>query len=332
MRKESNYGIMKHQMQDVFAQGNLALAAEKWHLDINDEVIYVRFIARDYTINVKSGLILRADNGIEADYNEAMTLYDILSREPAVTFEKFVSIDFFSGLKSTSVGSSIFDSAKAAFDHQETKLARACEKLGDVPFGKSDVGLFGGLCGSLNNIFVHMSGQNIGNDMRKDCFRKIMRFSFPQMNYFGSGSLVTRVTNDITQVQNFVSQFVGGMIRTMMLTFGSIFCMWRLNSRFGLIVLCAFPFLVGTLIICLCKANPLLLQLQGKLDDINAIMQEDISGIRIIKACVREIYEKARFGKANDELIKTQLQTLVIFAFMNPIVNAIMYILRYHTQ
>lgn len=52
MRKESNYEIMKHQMQDVFAQGNLALAAEKWHLDINDEVIYVRFIARDYTINV----------------------------------------------------------------------------------------------------------------------------------------------------------------------------------------------------------------------------------------------------------------------------------------
>ena len=71
---------------------------------------------------------------------------------------------------------------------------------------------------------------------------------------------------------------------------------------------------------------------ERKLDDINAIMQEDISGIRIIKACVREIYEKARFGKANDELIKTQLQTLVIFAFMNPIVNAIMYILRYHTQ
>lgn len=186
--------------------------------------------------------------------------------------------------------------------------------------------LFGGLCGSLNNVFVHMSGQNIGNDMRKDCFRKIMRFSFPQMNYFGTGSLVTRVTNDITQVQNFVSQFVRGMIRTTMLTFGSIFCMWRLNSRFGMIVLCAFPFLVGTLVICLWKANPLLAQLQGKLDDINAIMQEDISGIRIIKACVRETYEKVRFGKANDELIKTQLKTLVIFAFMNPIVNAIMYI------
>ena len=186
--------------------------------------------------------------------------------------------------------------------------------------------LFGGLCGSLNNVFVHISGQNIGNDMRKDCFRKIMTFSFPQMNHFGTGSLVTRVTNDITQVQNFVSQFVRGMIRTTMLTFGSMFCMWHLNPRFGLIVLCAFPFLVGTLVICLWKANPLFSKLQEKLDDINAIMQEDISGIRIIKACVREIYEKARFGKANEELIKTQLKTLVIFAFMNPIVNAIMYI------
>lgn len=186
--------------------------------------------------------------------------------------------------------------------------------------------LVGGLCGSLNNVFVHMSGQNIGNDIRKDCFCKIMKFSFPQMNNFGTGSLVTRVTNDITQVQNFVSQFVRGMIRTTMLTFGSIFCMWRLNSRFGMIVLCAFPFLVGTLAVCLWKANPLLSQLQGKLDDINAIMQEDISGIRMIKACVRETYEKIRFGKANDELIKTQLKTLVIFAFMNPIVNAIMYI------
>ena len=83
--------------------------------------------------------------------------------------------------------------------------------------------LFGGLCGSLNNVFVHMSGQNIGNEMRKDAFRRIMSFSFPQADRFGTGSLVTRVTNDITQVQNFVSQFVRGMIRTSMLMFGSIF-------------------------------------------------------------------------------------------------------------
>ena len=186
--------------------------------------------------------------------------------------------------------------------------------------------LFGGLCGSLNNVFVHMSGQNIGNEIRKDCFRRMMQFSFPQLDQFGTGSLVTRVTNDITQVQNFVSQFVRGMIRTSMLMFGSMYCMFRLNHTFGLVVLCAFPLTVGCLAVCIAKANPLFTKLQSQLDAINAILQEDVSGIRVIKACVRELYEKARFGKANGQLIQTQLRTLVIFAFMNPVINALMYV------
>lgn len=186
--------------------------------------------------------------------------------------------------------------------------------------------LFGGLCGSMNNVFVHISGQNIGNEIRKDCFRKIMTFSFPQLDRFGTGSLVTRVTNDITQVQNFVSQFVRGMIRTSLLMFGSIYFMFQLNRDFGIIVVCAFPFIVGCLAVCLWKANPSFSRLQAQLDIINDILQEDVSGIRIIKACVREIYEKLRFGKANDELVKTQLRILVIFAFMNPVINSLMYI------
>ncbi|MDO5549725.1 MAG: ABC transporter ATP-binding protein [Lachnospiraceae bacterium] len=186
--------------------------------------------------------------------------------------------------------------------------------------------LFGGLCGSLNNMFVHMTGQNIGNEMRKDSFRRIMAFSFPQSDQFGTGSLVTRITNDITQVQNLVSQFVRGMIRTSMLMFGSIFFLFQLNRTFGKIVLCAFPFILGTLVFCLSKANPLFGTLQAQLDRINAIMQEDVSGIRVIKACVRETYEKMRFGKANDQLVGTQLQVLTIFAFMNPAVNALMYV------
>ena len=186
--------------------------------------------------------------------------------------------------------------------------------------------LVGGLCGSLNNVFVHISSQNIGNEIRKDCFRRIMDFSFPQMDRFGTGSLVTRVTNDITQVQNFVSLFVRGLIRTTLLTFGSIYFMFRLNAGFGIIVLCAFPFLVGVIGLCLWMANPLFSRLQAYLDAINEIMQEDVSGIRIMKACVREAYEKTRFGKANGELVRTQMKTLVIFAFMNPLTNAIMYI------
>lgn len=186
--------------------------------------------------------------------------------------------------------------------------------------------LFGGLCGALNNAFVHLSAQNIGNEMRKDCFRRIMGFSFPQMDRFGTGSLVTRLTNDITQVQTFVSTFVRGLIRTSLLTFGSMFCMFRLHATFGWIALGAFPFLVGTLVVCLSKASPLFSKLQAQLDDLNTIMQEDIAGIRLIKSCVREMYEKRRFQQANNALITTQLKTLVLFAFMNPTVNALMYV------
>lgn len=186
--------------------------------------------------------------------------------------------------------------------------------------------LLGGLCGSLNNVFVHISSQNIGNEIRKDCFSRIMAFSFPQLDRFGTGSLVTRVTNDITQVQQFVSLFVRGMLRTLVLTFGSMYFMFRLNHRFGLIVLCAFPFLAGVIVFCLWKANPLFSKLQAQLDSINAIMQEDVSGIRIIKSCVRETYEKVRFGKANGELVRTQLKTLVLFSFMNPLTNGLMYV------
>lgn len=147
------------------------------------------------------------------------------------------------------------------------------------------------------------------------------------MDCFGTGLLVTRMTNDITQVQNLVSQFVRGMIRTGMLMFGSIFFLFRLNTRFGLIALCAFPLIVGCMGLCLAKANPLFTRLQAQLDAINAILQEDISGIRVIKACIREGYEKLRFGKENGALVCTQLQVLTILAFMNPIINILIYVM-----
>ena len=184
--------------------------------------------------------------------------------------------------------------------------------------------IFGGLCGSMNNLCTQTASQSIGNDIRKDCFRRIMAFSFPQMDRFGTGSLVTRVTNDITQVQTFLSLFVRGMIRTGMLTFGSMAFMLRLNPAFGRIVIAAFPLIVAVLAFCLLRSGPMFERLQVQLDGINAIMQEDISGIRVIKACVRELYEKARFGKANDALTGTQLSVLTLFAFMNPTVNMLM--------
>ncbi len=186
--------------------------------------------------------------------------------------------------------------------------------------------LFGCLCGSLNNVFCQIACQNTGNLIRKDCFHNIMTFSFPQTERFGTGSLVTRLTNDITQIQSFLSTFIRGLIRTAMFLCGSIFFMFRINVQFGLIVLCAAPFIIACMAVCLIRANPLFSRLQEQLDRVNSIMQEDVSGIRIIKDCVKEGYERLRFGKANEALVGTQLRVLIIFAFMNPIVNAVLYI------
>lgn len=102
--------------------------------------------------------------------------------------------------------------------------------------------------------------------------------------------------------------------------------MFKLYPQFGVVVVCALPFILATILLCLRKANPHFSEMQEQLDRVNSIMQEDISGIRIIKACVREAYEKIRFGKTNDKLISSHLSVLVVFAIMSPVMNAIMYI------
>ncbi len=197
-----------------------------------------------------------------------------------------------------------------------------------VRLGLTMMGLvvLGGAGGALCSVFATTASEHAGNDMRKDAFRRIMHFSFPQVDRFGTGALITRITNDVTQVQNMVMTFVRGMIRTSYMFLGSIFFMFSLYPRFGLIVLCALPLIVGVMAACLAKANPGFTKMQEQLDGINAIMQEDITGIRVIKACVREAYEKLRFGRANDALIGTQLHVLVIFAFMSPMMNLLMYL------
>ena len=184
--------------------------------------------------------------------------------------------------------------------------------------------VLGSLCGACNNICISVASQKIGNAMRKDCFRRIMDFSFPQVKRYGTGTLITRMTNDITQVQGLLSQMLRGMVRTLMLTFGSIYFMFRLHPTFGYMALASFPIIAGVIILCLWRTNPLFPRLQSQLDDLNDLMQEDVAGVRIIKSCVREAYEKLRFGRANSRLMNTQLQILFIFAFLNPTVHLVL--------
>lgn len=182
----------------------------------------------------------------------------------------------------------------------------------------------GGVCGVMSGVFANLSAQQFGNDVRKDTFKRIMSFSFEQTDKFSTGSLITRVTNDITQLQNFVMQCMRGFVRTSMLFIGGIVCMIGLNIQFGLVIACALPFIVICVIYFIAKSNPKFTILQKKLDKLNNIMQENVSGSRVVKAYVKEDYETEKFNKANDELVGTQLDVLLLLSYMTPVMNIIL--------
>lgn len=182
----------------------------------------------------------------------------------------------------------------------------------------------GGICGIMSGVFANLCAQQFGNDVRKAAFKRIMEFSFEQTDKFSTGSLITRVTNDITQLQNFVMQCLRGFVRTSMLFIGGIACMVSLNMEFGIIIACALPFVAVCVVYFIAKANPKFTVLQKKLDKVNNVMQENVSGARVVKAYVKEDYETERFEKANNELVSTQLDVLLLLSYMTPIMNIIL--------
>ena len=184
--------------------------------------------------------------------------------------------------------------------------------------------LLGCVCGSMNSVCVNLTTQNMGNRIRKDVFGRVMSLSSLQADKFSTGSLITRVTNDVTQTEGMVAQLIRGLVRMGLTTVGSLIFLLQINRSYSMVVLAALPFMIVFMIFVLRRATPLFLKVQQQLDNLNNIMQEDITGFRLIKACVRETYEKMRFGKASQEMIGTQLRVLILMAYMHPVVSVLM--------
>lgn len=212
----------------------------------------------------------------------------------------------------------------------EGVLGLSNQNVGDlnlvIVLGLQMIGLviIGGICGILSGVFANICSQNFGNDLRKDSFKRMMFLSFEQTDQFSPGSLVTRVTNDITQVQNLVAQIIRGFVRTFMMFGGGIICMMHLDLSFGQIIFCALPVVIAFSIFFIVKADPIFSILQNKLDRLNNVIQENVSGLRVVKAYVKEDYEKERFSKANGELVDTQLRILKLFSYMPPLMNIVL--------
>jgi ATP-binding cassette subfamily B protein len=184
--------------------------------------------------------------------------------------------------------------------------------------------IIGGLCGVGSAAFSGMTAQSFGCDLRNDAFRKVTSFSFEQTDKFTTGSLVTRLTNDISAVQQFVDMFLRMFVRSIMLFVGGIVMMLSLNVSFGVVLLFALPIEIIIMVWFLKKASPLFSKVQKKLDNVNSIVQENVSGARMVKAYVREDYESDRFGTANGELAETNLTVGRIMAVLNPALSIIL--------
>ena len=186
--------------------------------------------------------------------------------------------------------------------------------------------LFFGISGGiLCGVFTNLAAQNYGNDLRKDTFKHIVDLSYEQTDSFSTGSLVTRLTNDITQVQNMVSMSMRMFIRTFIQFAGGIYMLFTsVGSQFGVILLIALPIMMSGVLFFILKVAPMFKKVQESVDGVNAVVQENVTGTRVVKAYVQENYECNRFKNANDNLYGINIKVGTIMAYMMPLITIVM--------
>lgn len=184
--------------------------------------------------------------------------------------------------------------------------------------------VLGGIGGVLSGVFTNFAAQNFGNDLRKKSYECVMHFSFQQTDKFTAGSLVTRLTNDIAMVQDFVSVALRMFVRSFFMFAGGIFMMLSLNLTYGVVMACILPLQAAVIFVTLRVVSPVYAIVQKKLDKVNSVVQENVSGARVVKAYVKEEYEKKRFEDANGGLMTTNLKVARAMAVMGPVMMILM--------
>ncbi len=187
--------------------------------------------------------------------------------------------------------------------------------------GVAVLGMIGGVgCG----YFATKASQYFGYKLRDDIYKKIQEFSFANIDKFSTASLVTRTTNDVVMLQNIVGMALRMMVRSPMLFVGGIIYAVRLQPQLAVVFLIAIPLIVGIIAFNIKKTFPLFKVVQGKLDKVNAVIQENLTGIRVVKAYNRAEHELKRFGEANDEYVDVSIRAHKLMALMMPGVTIVM--------
>lgn len=195
-------------------------------------------------------------------------------------------------------------------------------KLGAGMIAIAILGIIGGI-GCL--ISASIVSQRAGTDLRKDLFMKIQDFSFHNIDTFQTPSLITRLTNDITQIQMVILMSLRLLIRAPLLCFGSLIMAFSINAKLALIFVIAILVLAIITFIIMRKGIPKFQMVQKKLDSVNTVMRECLAGMRVVKAFVRHDYELEKFDVANEDYKSTNLKAFRIVILMLP---AMMFILN----
>jgi ATP-binding cassette subfamily B protein len=169
-----------------------------------------------------------------------------------------------------------------------------------------------------------VASQSFGADLRWDVYKKVQAFSFSNLDTFKTSTLITRLTNDVAQVQNAVLMALRMMVRAPLVCTGAIIMAVAMNARLALILLVVVPVLILITSVVIRKGMPLFSKLQGKLDRLNVIVRENLAGVRLIKAFARSEMEETRFGRANEELTGVTVQSARLMAVAFPLALLLM--------
>jgi ATP-binding cassette subfamily B protein len=184
--------------------------------------------------------------------------------------------------------------------------------------------LVGGFFGVFCAYTAAKASQSLGDDLRRDAYKKVMSLSIEQTDKFTTGSLVTRMTNDVTMIIEFTEMLLRMLVRSPMFFIGGTVMLCTLDVKFGFVLLCALPIMALMLTFVLTRAVPIFSKIQQKLDRVNSVVQENVTGARVVKAYVREDHEFERFKNANGELRDTNMKVHKMMAIMHPVLTVVM--------
>lgn len=179
----------------------------------------------------------------------------------------------------------------------------------------------GAIGATIRNIISGRVSQQFGADLRIDLFKKINSLSFEQLNSLDGASLITRLTNDVTQMQNFFNRLMRIFIKAPILCIGSLIISFRLNYRLALIFIVIIPIVIFLIILNMKISYPFYLKMQSALDKVNRIIREYLSGVRVVKAFNRFDYEEKRFNVENENLANISKKALKVNAFFSPTIG-----------